>query len=125
MIPLIRAVLLTILVVVVLLFALTEIGVNIGPMLADAGAIGIVLGLGAQSLLRDILVGIFFIVDDAFRIGEYVKIGEMRGTVERISLRSMQIRHHRGIVPSYYDKRSHRQQSPKLLSQITRGRNLD
>jgi len=108
-IPLIRAVLLTILVVVVLLFALTEIGVNIGPMLADAGAIGIVLGLGAQSLLRDILVGIFFIVDDAFRIGEYVKIGEMRGTVERISLRSMQIRHHRGTVPSYYDKRSHRQ----------------
>ena len=125
MIPLIRAVLLTILVVVVLLFALTEIGVNIGPMLADAGAIGIVLGLGAQSLLRDILVGIFFIVDDAFRIGEYVKIGEMRGTVERISLRSMQIRHHRGIVPSYSDKRSHRQYLPKLLSQIIRSRNLD
>jgi small-conductance mechanosensitive channel len=67
-------------------------------MLAGAGIVGIVLGMGAQSLLKDILAGIFFVIDDAFRLGEYVEIGETRGTVEKISLRSMQIRHHRGAL---------------------------
>ncbi|NDW44668.1 mechanosensitive ion channel family protein [Ruegeria sp. PrR005] len=97
-VPLVRAILISFTVVIAGLTALSEAGVNIGPMLAGAGIVGIVLGMGAQSLLRDILAGLFFVFDDAFRIGEYVEIGERRGTVENISLRSMQIRHHRGAL---------------------------
>jgi small-conductance mechanosensitive channel len=96
--PLIRALLLTFIIVVSVLVAMSEMGVNVGPMLAGAGVVGLVLGMGAQSLLKDILAGIFYIADDAFRIGEYVDLGELRGTVERISLRSLQIRHHRGAL---------------------------
>ena len=96
--PLIRAILISFILVVAGLVALSELGVDIGPILAGAGVAGLVLGMGAQSLLKDILAGIFFVVDDAFRLSEYVEIGEMRGTVEKISLRSMQIRHHRGAL---------------------------
>lgn len=80
------------------LVAISQAGVDIGPILAGAGVIGIVIGLGSQSLLNDVLAGIFYVIDDAFRIGEYVEIGSLRGTVERISLRSMQVRHHRGAL---------------------------
>jgi small-conductance mechanosensitive channel len=80
------------------LIGLSQAGVDIGPMLAGAGVLGLVVGLGAQSLLKDILAGIFYVIDDAFRIGEYVEVGNLRGTVERISLRSMQVRHHRGAL---------------------------
>lgn len=97
-IPLVRAILISFIVVVSGLVGLSELGVDIGPMLAGAGVAGIVVGMGAQSLLKDILAGVFFVVDDAFRIGEYLEIGEVRGTVEKISLRSMQIRHHRGAL---------------------------
>ncbi|MDD9908706.1 MAG: mechanosensitive ion channel family protein [Ahrensia sp.] len=97
-IPLIRAILFTIIVVLALLIALAEFGVDIGPMLAGAGVVGLVVGLGAQSLLIDILAGIFYVIDDAFRIGEYVEIGTQRGTVEQISLRSMKVRHHHGAL---------------------------
>jgi len=96
--PLVRSILIVLTVIVASLAALSELGVNIGPMLAGAGILGIVLGMGAQSLLKDILAGLFFVFDDAFRIGEYVEIGDRRGTVEIISLRSMQIRHHRGAL---------------------------
>lgn len=96
--PLVRTILIAFTVIIAALAALSELGVNIGPMLAGAGILGLVLGMGAQSLLKDILAGLFFVFDDAFRIGEYVEIGERRGTVESISLRSMQIRHHRGAL---------------------------
>lgn len=80
------------------LIALSQAGVDLGPMLAGAGVVGLVIGLGAQSLHKDILAGIFYVIDDAFRIGEYVEVGNLRGTVERLSLRSMQVRHHRGAL---------------------------
>ena len=57
------------------LIALSQAGVDLGPMLAGAGVVGLVIGLGAQSLLKDILAGIFYVIDDAFRIGEYVEVG--------------------------------------------------
>ena len=59
---------------------------------------GIAIGFGAQSLVKDVVSGIFFLIDDAFRIGEYVEIDSLRGTVEKISIRSLQLRHHRGAV---------------------------
>ena len=78
------------------LMLLYEAGVNITPIFASAGIIGLAIGFGAQSLVRDVISGLFFLVDDAFRLGEYIEVGGVKGRVERISVRSMQLRHHNG-----------------------------
>lgn len=80
------------------LLALANIGVNITPLLAGAGILGLAVGFGAQKLVSDIVSGIFFLIDDAFRTGEYVSVEGTVGTVEKISIRSMQLRHHKGPV---------------------------
>ena len=80
------------------LIALGNIGIDITPLLAGAGIIGLAVGFGAQKLVADIVSGMFFLIDDAFRTGEYVEVGGTMGTVEKISIRSMQLRHHRGLV---------------------------
>ncbi len=99
LIPLFRNVLLTILSVVVVMILLSSAGVDIGPLLAAAGIVGIAIGFGAQTLVRDIFSGVFFLIDDAFRVGEYIELDQdLRGEVESISLRSLQLRHHRGPV---------------------------
>ena len=84
--------------VIVLMIVLSELGVDIGPLIAGAGVIGIAIGFGAQALVKDIISGVFFLMDDAFRVGEYIDVGEVRGTVEHISIRSFRLRHHRGLV---------------------------
>jgi small-conductance mechanosensitive channel len=84
--------------VIVGLTVLSSLGVNIGPLLAGAGVIGIAIGFGAQALVRDVVSGIFFLLDDAFRIGEYIEIGHLTGTVETMSLRSLRVRHSRGAI---------------------------
>ncbi len=96
LLPLIRKTILVVLVVMTIMISLSALGVNIGPLLAGAGVIGIAVGFGAQSLITDIISGLFFLMDDAFRRGEYVEIGGTRGTVEKISIRSFQLRHHNG-----------------------------
>jgi len=80
------------------LISLSALGVNIGPLIAGAGVIGLAIGFGAQTLVRDIVSGLFYLIDDAFRVGEYVVIDQIRGTVEKISIRSFQLRHHNGPV---------------------------
>lgn len=97
-IPLLRSLLIAAVIVISLLGLLVSFGVDVRAMLAGAGIVGLVLGFGAQSLMKDILSGIFFVIEDAFRIGEYLEIGDLRGTVEAISLRSMKLRHHRGTL---------------------------
>ncbi len=87
----------TILVVAALL-ALSQLGVEITPLLAGAGVFGLALSFGSQALVRDIVSGIFFMLDDAFRVGEYIDTGRLKGTVERISLRSVRLRHQNGQV---------------------------
>lgn len=96
--PLLRTCVLSVLALFVTLSVLSSLGVQIGPLLAGAGVVGIAIGFGAQKLVQDILSGIFFLVDDAFRRGEYIEIEDLRGTVEKTSLRSMQLRHHLGAV---------------------------
>ena len=96
--PIIRSFLTFFLVVLITLTSLHAFGVQIAPLLAGAGIVGIAIGFGAQKLVQDILSGIFFLVDDAFRKGEYIEIEELRGTVEKIAMRSMQLRHHLGAV---------------------------
>lgn len=98
LLPLVRAALQITIVVLMLLTVLGELGINVLPLLAGAGVVGIAIGFGAQTLVKDIVSGIFFLIDDAFRKGEYVDIGNAKGTVEKISVRSMQLRHHRGAL---------------------------
>ena len=80
------------------MIVLAALGVDIAPVLAGAGVIGIAIGFGSQTLVRDIVSGVFFLFDDAFRLGEYIDVGEVKGSVEKMSIRSLQLRHHRGMV---------------------------
>ena len=96
--PVLRNFLFVVVITIATLVGLSSLGVNIGPLLAGAGVIGIALGFGAQTLVRDVISGVFFLAEDAFRIGEYVVIGNTRGTVEGIAIRSLKLRHHRGSL---------------------------
>jgi moderate conductance mechanosensitive channel len=96
--PLIRVTAQVAIAVIFGLVALGALGIDTTPLLAGAGILGLAIGFGAQKLVTDIVSGIFFLIDDAFRVGEYVDIGGTMGTVEKISIRSMQLRHHRGLV---------------------------
>ncbi|WP_053005725.1 mechanosensitive ion channel family protein [Kiloniella spongiae] len=97
--PLFRNTLLGFLGIIVIMTVLSAIGVDIAPLIASAGVVGIAVGFGAQTLVKDIFSGIFFLIDDAFRVGEYIELDkETRGEVESISIRSLQLRHHRGSV---------------------------
>jgi small-conductance mechanosensitive channel len=98
LLPLARKAIFATLVVMVVMIILSSLGVDIGPLLAGAGVVGLAIGFGAQTLVRDIVSGVFFLLDDAFRVGEYIDLGDVKGTVEKISIRSMQLRHHRGAL---------------------------
>ncbi|MGZ2256435.1 mechanosensitive ion channel domain-containing protein [Roseobacter sp. A03A-229] len=98
LLPLFRNFILVILVVTIALIVLMEMGVNVGPLFAGAGVIGVAVGFGSQALVRDIFSGGFFLFDDAFRKGEYLDVGGVKGTVEKISVRSFQLRHHLGAL---------------------------
>jgi small-conductance mechanosensitive channel len=102
LLPLLRLTLLGIILITATLSVLAALGVNILPLMAGAGVFGLAIGFGSQTLVKDIVSGAFFLVDDAFRLGEYIEAGDSKGTVEKITIRSLHIRHHRGalnIVP--------------------------
>jgi len=98
LLPLLRGAAQVTVVVMAVMVVLSSLGVDIGPLLAGAGVVGLAVGFGAQTLVRDIVSGVFFLVDDAFRLGEYIDVGAAKGTVEKISLRSLRLRHHRGAL---------------------------
>ena len=98
LLPLIKKVVLVTILVMVALIGLSSMGINITPLLAGAGVVGLAVGFGAQALVRDIVSGVFFLIDAAFRVGEYIEMGDIRGTVDSMSIRSLQLRHHRGAV---------------------------
>ena len=95
---LLRKFLLIVLVTMVTLIVLSSVGINIGPLLAGAGVIGLALGFGSQALVKDIIAGVFCLVDDALRVGDYIDTGKAKGTVEHISIRSVRLRHPRGMI---------------------------
>lgn len=96
LLPLVRVFLLAAVLCVSALMVLSELGVQVAPLFAGAGILGLAIGFGSQTLVHDIMSGAFFLVDDAFRVGEYVDIGSAKGVVERISIRSFQLRHQNG-----------------------------
>ena len=91
LLPVLRNFAFFIVLVMASLSALAAMGLQIGPLLAGAGVVGIAVGFGAQTLVRDILSGVFFLLDDAFRVGEQIESGDIRGTVESFSLRSVKL----------------------------------
>lgn len=98
LLPMVRKVLASTLIVMVSLTILSSLGVNIAPILAGAGVLGLAVGFGAQKLVSDVLSGFFFLLDDAFRVGEYIQAGSTKGAVEAITLRNVMLRHHRGML---------------------------
>ncbi|MGR2738374.1 mechanosensitive channel protein [Billgrantia sp. Q4P2] len=84
------------------MIVLSEIGINIGPLIAGAGVLGLAIGFGAQKLVQDIITGIFIQVENAMNTGDVVSVGGITGTAERLSIRSVGIRDLAGayhIVP--------------------------
>jgi small-conductance mechanosensitive channel len=98
LLPIFRNALAAVVLLVSSLTVLAELGVEIGPMIAGAGIFGVAIGFGSQTLVKDVISGVFYLMDDAFRIGEYIQSGSYMGTVESFSLRSVRLRHHRGPV---------------------------
>ncbi len=96
LLPLLQKFIGVVLFVTVALIVMSSIGVEIGPLLASAGIFGLAIGLGSQTLVRDVVAGIFFIMDDAFRVGDYVTVGSTQGSIMKTSLRTMTIRHYKG-----------------------------
>ena len=96
LLPILRNVVAIVLLVMGALMALAALGVEIGPLIASAGVVGVAIGFGAQTMVRDIFSGMFYMLDDAFRVGEYIQSGSYKGVVESFSLRSIKLRHHRG-----------------------------
>ena len=75
-----------------------EFGFNLGPLIASAGVIGVALGLGAQTIVRDVLSGIFMLVEDQYGVGDEVEVLDIKGTVEKVGLRITTIRDSSGTL---------------------------
>ncbi len=91
-------VLLVALVAVFGLTALSEIGVNIAPLLAGAGILGVAIGFGSQKLVQDFITGIFLLLENAMQVGDWVTVAGLSGTVENLSIRTMRLRAGDGSV---------------------------
>ncbi|WP_226577963.1 mechanosensitive ion channel domain-containing protein [Acuticoccus sediminis] len=98
LLPIFRNVVLFLIFAVVVMVVLSAMGVSVAPLFAGAGVVGLAIGFGAQALIRDMFSGAFFLLDDAFRRGEYVEVSGTAGMVEKISVRSFQLRHHSGLL---------------------------
>lgn len=98
LLPIIRKVTACFLIIGVIISTLSSLGINIAPIIAGAGVLGLAIGFGAQKVVSDILSGFFYLMDDAFRVGEYIEAGTITGCVEKITLRNILLRHHRGML---------------------------
>ncbi|WP_161596996.1 mechanosensitive ion channel family protein [Rhizobium glycinendophyticum] len=96
--PVVRNLILGAVVAIAGLVIVSTAGVDVAPLLAGFGVLGLALSFGSQTLVKDVVSGIFFLAEDAFRIGEYIDTGKLVGTVEQISLRSVRLRHHNGPI---------------------------
>ena len=98
LLPLLHKVVAIALIGMAALITLSELGVNIAPLLAGAGIVGIAIGFGAQNLVRDVITGLFILFEDTVAIGDVVTIGDSTGVVEAVSIRDLQLRGDRGAL---------------------------
>ena len=83
---------------IAIFMVLAEFGLNLGPLIASAGVIGVALGLGAQTLVRDILSGIFMLVEDQYGVGDKIDVLDVQGVVETVGLRITTVRDAKGTI---------------------------
>ena len=98
LLPLLRRVLMIVTATVIGLVLLSEIGVDIGPLLAGAGVVGLAVGFGAQTLVKDVITGVFILAENQFGVDDVVRVGDRSGVVEDISIRTIRLRDLRGNV---------------------------
>lgn len=98
LVPIMRTVLLIVVLIVVLLTILSEIGVNIAPLLAGASIVGVALGFGSQKLVQDFITGIFLLLENAMQVGDNITASGLSGTVEKLSIRTIRLRAGDGAV---------------------------
>jgi small conductance mechanosensitive channel len=98
LLPLLRTALLVVLVTMFVLVTLSELGLNIAPLLAGAGVVGLAIGFGAQTLAKDIITGMFILMEDQLAVGDVVKVGSHAGVVETLTLRTIRLRDLGGTV---------------------------
>ena len=98
LLPLLRNFLAVLLGVLITLIVLSELGVNIGPLLAGAGVVGLAIGFGSQKLVQDVINGAFILFEDAISVGDVVKVAGNTGTVEALSIRALRLRDLSGSV---------------------------
>jgi small-conductance mechanosensitive channel len=96
--PMLRTALLCLIVTVVGLTALSEIGVNVAPLLAGAGIVGIAIGFGSQKLVQDVITGLFLLLENTVQVGDNVSVSGLTGTVENVSIRTIRLRAGDGAV---------------------------
>ena len=84
--------------IIAIAMALGEFGFDLGPLIASAGIVGVAVGLGAQTLVRDILSGIFMLIEDQYGVGDDVKVQDVEGKVERVGLRITQVRDKKNVL---------------------------
>jgi len=84
--------------IIAIAMILGEFGFNLGPVIASAGVIGVAIGLGAQTLVRDILSGIFMLIEDQYGVGDQITTLEIEGVVEKVGLRITTIRDKKGVL---------------------------
>jgi small-conductance mechanosensitive channel len=80
------------------LMALSELGIDLAPLIAGAGVVGIAIGLGSQSLVRDFIAGVFIVVEDQYGVGDLVNLGEANGVVEKVTMRTTAVRDIEGVL---------------------------
>jgi moderate conductance mechanosensitive channel len=98
LLPLIRTSLAITVAVVAGLMVLSEIGVNIAPLLAGAGIVGVAIGFGSQKLVQDVITGVFLLLENTMQVGDVVKVGDQSGVVESLSVRTIRLRTEDGSV---------------------------
>jgi small-conductance mechanosensitive channel len=98
LLPLLRNALMIVLVVMVSLIVLAEMGVNIAPLLAGAGVVGVAIGFGSQTLVKDVITGAFILFEDTMAVGDAVKLNGQAGTVETMSIRAIRLRDGSGAM---------------------------
>lgn len=98
LLPLARNVVMVVLIVVVSLIILSEIGVNIAPLLAGAGVVGVAIGFGSQKLVQDVITGAFILFEDTLAVGDVVKISGFSGVVEGMTIRTLRLRDQTGQI---------------------------
>ncbi|MBN3727800.1 mechanosensitive ion channel family protein, partial [Burkholderia sp. Ac-20379] len=92
LLPMLRSLLFVLILIVVVLTGLSELGVNIGPLLAGASIFGVALGFGSQKLVQDFITGIFLLMENAMQVGDWVTLAGVSGTVEYLSIRTVRLR---------------------------------